>query len=107
MVSDQIQEDLLKALYKGVSIRFEVRGGFRRECGIPTSGAITFQSALRFAVVSDGWASAGHRAARPAVSIRFEVRGGFRRENRVTVNTSIRIVSIRFEVRGGFRRHRD
>ena len=35
-----------------VSIRFEVRGGFRQRFGGPP-GSLPFQSALRFAVVSD------------------------------------------------------
>ena len=84
-----------------------------------------FQSALRFAVVSDatwakGWGfvvalvsirfevRGGFRplATRLCcgymVSIRFEVRGGFRRDN-VKRNSVLRRVSIRFEVRGGFR----
>ena len=38
-----------------VSIRFEVRGGFRRNNGTIGGVSIGFQSALRFAVVSDLW----------------------------------------------------
>ena len=83
-----------------VSIRFEVRGGFRRtlkSCPLESPFqsalrfavvsdqdkwylapvAIVFQSALRFAVVSDlFWIAKG--TIRYLVSIRFEVRGGFR-----------------------------
>ena len=62
-----------------VSIRFEVRGGFRL-----TAAKMT--------------------AARHQVSIRFEVRGGFRLVGVATLN--LVSVSIRFEVRGGFRRRR-
>ena len=60
-----------------------------------------FQSALRFAVVSDQRGDAT-REQREMVSIRFEVRGGFRR--RLRCHRSRIDVSIRFEVRGGFRR---
>ena len=61
-----------------VSIRFEVRGGFRLLSGVAYFLPVSpFQSALRFAVVSDlpRWVDScfGLR-----VSIRFEVRGGFR-----------------------------
>ena len=59
-----------------VSIRFEVRGGFRPEAH-PGLGAVgRFQSALRFAVVSD---ECEEYQLDIEVSIRFEVRGGFRR----------------------------
>ena len=109
-----------------VSIRFEVRGGFRPEAH-PGLGAVgRFQSALRFAVVSDRMEKSGpagtvvpfQSALRFAVvsdfthdkdnrfanvSIRFEVRGGFRRK-RPSYRRSGTRVSIRFEVRGGFRR---
>ena len=61
-----------------VSIRFEVRGGFRPlQRRWKPSKLRLFQSALRFAVVSDK----GMRRSSdllPIVSIRFEVRGGFR-----------------------------
>ena len=42
--------------FGGVSIRFEVRGGFRPKDKAPTEETKPswFQSALRFAVVSDG-----------------------------------------------------
>ena len=62
----------------GVSIRFEVRGGFRHGDGTRHNPQCdTFQSALRFAVVSD-YTIRVHHDSDP-VSIRFEVRGGFRR----------------------------
>ena len=60
----------------------------------------TFQSALRFAVVSDElltFRTSGE------VSIRFEVRGGFRHVYAPVAHGRVE-VSIRFEVRGGFRR---
>ena len=85
-----------------VSIRFEVRGGFRQQAFILEANPAVFQSALRFAVVSDGddkWYMAFDTFF---VSIRFEVRGGFRRgpyQTEMVCNG----VSIRFEVRGGFR----
>ena len=63
-----------------VSIRFEVRGGFRR-------GDTTVRSVHRL-----------------QVSIRFEVRGGFRLA--LQGNIAEETVSIRFEVRGGFRHSR-
>ena len=61
----------------GVSIRFEVRGGFRPTAlaGPPTTRR--FQSALRFAVVSDDRKEL-KCLKKTRVSIRFEVRGGFR-----------------------------
>ena len=52
MVSDP--QSGASALFRGVSIRFEVRGGFRR--GVQRKDPVLrtlFQSALRFAVVSD------------------------------------------------------
>ena len=64
-----------------VSIRFEVRGGFR-----PTTHS-------------------AKDCAANSVSIRFEVRGGFRRVLIGSVAFFVDAVSIRFEVRGGFRRH--
>ena len=67
-----------------------------------TAAGIEFQSALRFAVVSDVAVQAHLHLAR-MVSIRFEVRGGFRRQ--CWPHGLPRRVSIRFEVRGGFRRH--
>ena len=45
-----------------VSIRFEVRGGFRLSLTKGTTLTDPFQSALRFAVVSDGRSQMGHRA---------------------------------------------
>ena len=60
-----------------VSIRFEVRGGFRLESAV--------------------WATTVDN-----VSIRFEVRGGFRRYQ-LALDLALDTVSIRFEVRGGFR----
>ena len=62
----------------------------------------TFQSALRFAVVSDR----DNRIVldgQGGVSIRFKVRGGFRRGHRGPARV-VTDVSIRFKVRGGFRR---
>ena len=61
---------------EAVSIRFKVRGGFRRRPRTPTR-------------------------ANPQVSIRFKIRGGFRLHK--TVPTAAALVSIRFKVRGGFR----
>ena len=61
-----------------VSIRFEVRGGFRLAI-LVAEHAAPFQSALRFAVVSDTSPSPPCPNGQ-GVSIRFEVRGGFRRE---------------------------
>ena len=60
-----------------VSIRFKVRGGFRL-LGPPNPifSPSAFQSALRFAVVSDTSTREGDNMEQ--VSIRFEVRGGFR-----------------------------
>ena len=60
-----------------------------------------FQSALRFAVVSD------YTRTQPlwhahTVSIRFKVRGGFRPLG-VYIIYMMAVVSIRFKVRGGFR----
>ena len=66
---------------------------------VRSSSEAAFQSALRFAVVSDGVVRTGR--LRGGVSIRFEVRGGFRRQ-KGTLCLKKR-VSIRFEVRGGFR----
>ena len=63
----------------------------------------SFQSALRFAVVSDLPLLHEPVAAAGLVSIRFEVRGGFRQVLRLR-RILIAHVSIRFEVRGGFRR---
>ena len=60
-----------------VSIRFEVRGGFRLRVAQRLQRRLAFQSALRFAVVSDETIFAT-QAVQAAVSIRFEVRGGFR-----------------------------
>ena len=60
---------------RDVSIRFEVRGGFRRNT-ISTPPRHLFQSALRFAVVSD--LDVSELPGVDSVSIRFEVRGGFR-----------------------------
>ena len=86
-----------------VSIRFEVRGGFRLAILlVGATIAATFQSALRFAVVSDGKTLIVACAGLAAVSIRFEVRGGFRRPRELSVEMA-QSVSIRFEVRGGFR----
>ena len=83
-----------------VSIRFKVRGGFRPVFGLMITLSIAFQSALRFAVVSDyGWDALEDCSA--GVSIRFKVRGGFRPEVRGGIDTTV--VSIRFKVRGGFR----
>lgn len=60
-----------------VSIRFEVRGGFRLADMDKCAYVVAFQSALRFAVVSDIFVILF--TARPdGVSIRFEVCGGFR-----------------------------
>ena len=60
----------------GVSIRFKVRGGFRRGQPPTRKGMV--------------------------VSIRFKVRGGFRR-SRTRPSGRRPLVSIRFKVRGGFR----
>ena len=110
-----------------VSIRFEVRGGFRLDLQWVDKPYLGFQSALRFAVVSDlaiewvhhhpGMFQSALRLAvvsdwpmwprssltSSLVSIRFEVRGGFRPARLRRRIGKIR-VSIRFEVRGGFRR---
>ena len=59
-----------------VSIRFEVRGGFRQQLVFAVAVQAAFQSALRFAVVSDE--TRFIVKATYDVSIRFEVRGGFR-----------------------------
>ena len=59
-----------------------------------------FQSALRFAVVSDDRLM--QTSAQSLVSIRFKVRGGFRRKTAAELSNCW--VSIRFKVRGGFRR---
>ena len=82
MVSDERCRERLNL--HNVSIRFEVRGGFRLHLDALRE-AEAFQSALRFAVVSDVgvYRDRSHRG--PMVSIRFEVRGGFRR---ATVPTS-------------------
>ena len=60
-----------------------------------------FQSALRFAVVSD--MPYGDSVYSETVSIRFKVRGGFRRK-KYEAQQLAEQVSIRFKVRGGFRR---
>ena len=109
-----------------VSIRFEVRGGFRRRYMYAHLDTVEFQSALRFAVVSDKAPLPPKATPGGNVSIRFEVRGGFRRgcaqmdrkvqlfqsalrfavvsdSPRCRVGCSGSGVSIRFEVRGGFR----
>ena len=100
VVSDDLS---LRREMTKVSIRFEVRGGFRRGMFCPILPAGVFQSALRFAVVSDVCVLAQMGAAW-IVSIRFEVRGGFRRtEFRCHSCGYAMKVSIRFEVRGGFR----
>ena len=75
MVSDKSVTHQPGAL--AVSIRFEVRGGFRPPDYGYSDFYHEFQSALRFAVVSD-CQEALPEAAAPSVSIRFEVRGGFR-----------------------------
>ena len=61
-----------------------------------------FQSALRFAVVSDAALIVASSLAPRSVSIRFEVRGGFRLGIQLLLAVGF-AVSIRFEVRGGFR----
>ena len=67
------------AALPGVSIRFEVRGGFRLgSTALYWVAKATFQSALRFAVVSDGLFGYDYIRTSKTVSIRFEVRGGFR-----------------------------
>ena len=74
MVSDG---GFVVALAIYVSIRFEVRGGFRLGLQMGGRGPRRFQSALRFAVVSDAtWRELV--GSQKWVSIRFEVRGGFR-----------------------------
>ena len=60
-----------------VSIRFKVRGGSRPEAQRVYVFQVLFQSALRFAVVSD-YRKAADAGTEFRVSIRFEVRGGFR-----------------------------
>ena len=110
-----------------VSIRFRVRGGsrpgrvtekastvvaFQSASGFavvpdPPSKrkdyAMWFQSALRFAVVSDLlFAVFGFVMILASVSIRFKVRGGFRL-SLLGVGFVAWYVSIRFKVRGGFR----
>ena len=75
MVSDKSVTHQPGAL--AVSIRFEVRGGFRHDIDTIAEEAIMFQSALRFAVVSD-YCTNRKRDILSRVSIRFEVRGGFR-----------------------------
>ena len=60
----------------GVSFRFKVRGGFRRNHSLLTE--------------------------RKSASIRFKVRGGFRPNGKIRFCSRCR-VSIRFKVRGGFR----
>ena len=60
-----------------VSIRFKARDGFRLADMDKCAYVVAFQSALRFAVVSDIFVILF--TARPdGVSIRFEVCGGFR-----------------------------
>ena len=84
-----------------VSIRFEVRGGSRPTFFVVRGEeSILFQSALRFAVVPDTCGPG--RALRSHVSIRFEVRGGSR-QYCTSLKRNMKLVSIRFEVRGGSR----
>ena len=86
-----------------VSIRFEVRGGFRRAMfTVFGTTALLFQSALRFAVVSDSYRRSPlkRRSGKFQSALRFAV------VSDVAIWTTSRpppIVSIRFEVRGGFR----
>ena len=88
-----------------VSIRFEVRGGFRLVAKHTYPDDHTFQSALRFAVVSDD-RKENEMIETHIVSIRFEVRGGFRLDRSYRWRGGNCLVSIRFEVRGGFRRQK-
>ena len=60
-----------------VSIRFEVRGGFRPINMADKETRNAFQSALGFAVVSDQRLPENEPSP-GRVSIRFKVRGGFR-----------------------------
>ena len=101
MVSDEL---ILKPRTSilDVSIRFKVRGGFRRTTvkGV-LDKLLRFQSALRFAVVSDFCSGIG-----PDWNISFQSALRFAavsdhqfRDNRIVLG-----VSIRFEVCGGFRR---
>ena len=72
------------------------------EIAIAALLAWSFQSALRFAVVSD-YPDGSLKYDSTLVSIRFEVRGGFRLSGGGLYGAASE-VSIRFEVRGGFRR---
>ena len=107
-----------------VSIRFEVRGGFRLSLFGGVLGFSRFQSALRFAVVSDtaywenGKIHMFQSALRFAVVSDPSVRASlltvmFQSALRFAVVSDPRtagrrvlggVVSIRFKVRGGFRR---
>ena len=83
---------------------FKFRGGFRHGLTmfIITGRFAEFQSALRFAAVSDEDEDKLLKY-HDLVSIRFKVRGGFRLYQ-VRFVWHDKPVSIRFEVRGGFRR---
>ena len=85
-----------------VSIRFEVRGGFRRPSWGPADQSYGFQSALRFAVVSYTRLAA-LEVARTILfqsALRFAVVSDILE---LLTSLSPAMVSIRFEVRGGFR----
>ena len=100
MVSD-VPGDRGMSGVQTVSIRFEVRGGFRLLTTFGAGKWIVFQSALRFAVVSDlanyllAVFGAGFQSA-----LRFAVVSDVLYSGGEIVDT---LVSIRFEVRGGFR----
>ena len=81
-----------------VSIRFEVRGGFRLPNKIFSHhGGVSIRFEVR-----GGFRPPTKRRAPLRVSIRFKVRGGFRPPSSTTGTMEV-LVSIRFKVRGGFR----
>ena len=82
-----------------VSIRFEVRGGFR-PVELKQAGFDPFQSALRFAVVSDAYLGPLVEAQAFQSALRFAVVSDV---IIIVIFTAAGMVSIRFEVRGGFR----
>ena len=78
VLNDSSWEQLAELTQSSFSIRFKVRGGFRPEKPAEISNVrLAFQSALRFAAISDAMV-VGLALIGSYVSICFKVHGGFR-----------------------------
>ena len=78
VLNDSSWEQLAELTQSSFSIRFKVRGGFRPAKPAEISNVrLAFQSALRFAAISDAMV-VGLALIGSYVSIRFKVRGDFR-----------------------------